>query len=155
MSTANRRKQQMKLEDLDDTLPNGFHDATISELTRDYENAKLRLKVDILIELAEGSPRDANRYRGAEIIFHSVMFCVIEAPDPESSFRHPGCIWFRFSRMEPGVMPEPLMKSLPPEILCYSLFILDWWSHIHVAAADVSFTWSDPQEPILVARQTA
>jgi hypothetical protein len=133
----------MTLEDIDEILPNGLHDATISELTRDYENAKLRLKVDILIELPEGSSPDANRYRSAEILFYGVVFCVIEAPDPESAYKHPGCIWFRFSRMGPGVMPEPLTKSLSPETLCYSLFILDWWSHIHVAAADVSFTWLD------------
>lgn len=143
----------MTLEEFDDALPNGFHDATISELTRDYENATVRLKVDILIELPEGTPRDANRYRSGEMIFHGVLFCVIEAPDPESAFRHPGCIWFRFSRMEPGVMPESLLKAIPPETLCYSLFILDWWSHIHVAATDVSFAWSDTGEQLMVMKQ--
>jgi len=133
----------MTLEDLDNTFPNGFHDATISDLVRDYENAKLSLKVDILIGLPDDPTPDADRYRSGELIFHGVLFCVIEPPDPESAFRHPGCVWFRFSKMETGAVPEPLMKSLPPDTLCYSLFVLDWWSHIHVAAADVSFVWSD------------
>lgn len=133
----------MTLEDLDNALPNGFHDATISDLARNFENATLRLKIDVLVGLPSDPPGEADRYRAGELIFHGVLFCVIEAPDHESAFRHPGCIWFCFSRMEPGALPDSLMNSLPSETLCYSFYILDWESHIHVAAADVSFAWLD------------
>jgi hypothetical protein len=48
--------------------------------------------------------------------------------------------------MKPGVLPDKIAKSLPPESLCYSLYILDWVSHIHIAASDVSFSWADTGE---------
>jgi len=48
--------------------------------------------------------------------------------------------------MEPGALMEKLTPLLTPETLCYSLYILEWESQIHIVAADVSFSWSDSDE---------
>ena len=134
----------MTLEDIEKSLPNGLHDAVILELVRDYEHALVKLKIEVLIELPEGTDKKATRYRAAEILFSGVPLCTVEVPDPKSAYRHPGCIWFSFSKMSDGVWPEEIGQSLPPGTLLYSLFILDWWSHIHIAAKDVTFSWADP-----------
>jgi len=39
------------------------------------------------------------------------------------------------------------MNGLAPGTLCYSLYILDWVSEIHIAAGEVSFSWSDSGKP--------
>lgn len=131
----------MKLEELDETLPNGLHDARIKSLTHDYEKATVKLEVEILVGLPDNSPQNRSRYRDAEIVFSRVIFCTIELPDHERIIGHPGSIWFKFWRTESGVLPEKIEKSLPPEALCYSLYILEWESQINIAAGDMSFTW--------------
>ena len=133
----------MTLEELDDTLPNGLHDAQIKAMTHDYEQATVKLKVAILIGLPDDAPLDRYRYRNGEILFHRVLFCAVETPDNERTLGHPGSIWFQFCRMEPGVLPEKIEIAIAPVTLCYSLYILDWVSEIHIAAGDVSFSWSD------------
>jgi hypothetical protein len=70
----------------------------------------------------------------------------IELPDHERIIGHPGSIWFKFWRTESGVLPEKIEKSLPPEALCYSLYILEWESQINIAAGDMSFTWLDSND---------
>lgn len=140
----------MTLEDLDETLPNGLHDALIKSLTHDYENATVKLAVEILVGLPDDAPADRSRYRDAEIVFSRVLFCSVELPDNERIIGHPGSIWFKFWRREPGVLPEKIEKSLPPDALCYSLYILEWESQIHIAAGDMSFTWLDPNDALAV-----
>ena len=70
----------------------------------------------------------------------------MEAPENERILGHPGSIWFKFDRIDPGVLQEKIEKSLLPETLCYSLYILEWESHINIAAGDVSFSWAAPGE---------
>jgi hypothetical protein len=133
----------MTLEELDETLPNGLHDAQIKSMTHDYERAIVKLEVKILVGLPDDALQDRFRYRDAEIVFRRVLFCSVELPDNERIIGHSGIIWFKFWRMEPGVLPENIAKSIPPETLCYSLYILEWESQIHIAAGDMSFSWFD------------
>jgi hypothetical protein len=137
----------MTLEELDQILPQGLHDAQIRTMTHDYERATVNLGVSIVV----GSPGEpiSNRlrYRNGEILIHRVHFFAPEIPHPESAFRSPGSICFQVYPMEVGVLPDEMASAFPPNTLCYSLFILDWDSSIHIAAGDVSFSWSEPEEP--------
>jgi hypothetical protein len=136
----------MTLEELAETLPNGLHDARIKSLTHDYQEATVKLEVEILVGMPDDPPPDRFRYRQGNILFRQVLFCAIETPENERILGHPASIWFKFWRMEPGVLPEKIAKSLPQESLCYCLYILEWESQIHIAAGDVSFSWSDTGE---------
>ena len=131
----------MTLEDLDQRLPNGLHDAQIKALLHDYERGVVTLKVAMLVGLPHDPPPERSRYRIGEIHFHGAMFCVIEILENERALGHPRSIWFSYSRTDPGNLPEPIRRQLPPETLCYSLYILDWESTIHIAASDISFQW--------------
>jgi hypothetical protein len=141
-----RQYFSMTLEDLDQTLPNGLHDAQIRAMTHDYVRGVVTLAVRILVGLPDDPPQERSRYRDGEIQFQKVLFCAVGAPNNERILGHPGSIWFNFCRTEPGVLPENLVKTLTPETLCYSLYIFEWESEIHIAAADVSFSWSDSDE---------
>jgi len=130
----------MTLEDLDNTLPDGLHDAQLRRIIRNIENATLRLDVKIAIGVAEDDERKL-QYRDAAIDFQGVQYFISEYPDSASVFRDPGCVWWRFSRSEVGVIPEELDSLLPPELLRYSFFVREWYASFHVAAKDVSFGW--------------
>jgi hypothetical protein len=133
----------MTLEEIEELLPNGLHDAQIQRMTRDYERAELVLKVMVLVGLPSEPRPDRDRYRTADIVFRQVYFCSVGLPQPESAFKHPGSVWFLYERMPPNVIPDSLAKTLPSGAQCYSLFVKDWMSEMHVAAEDVSFSWSD------------
>jgi hypothetical protein len=133
----------MTLEELDEILPNGLHDAQIKSLTHDYEKATVKLVVGILVGLPDDAPQDRSRYRDAEIVLSRVLFCSVELPKDERSLRHQGSIWFVFNKMQADFLPTNLKNSIPPEFLCYSLYVIGWGSEIHIAASDVSFSWTD------------
>jgi hypothetical protein len=133
----------MTLEEIEDLLPNGLHDAQIERMTRDYESAELALKVSVLVGLPTQPSPDRESYRAADIVFRRVYFCAVELPQSESAFQHPGSLWFSYERMRPNVIPDSLAKALPKGTQCYSLFVREWMSEMHVAALDVDFSWSD------------
>jgi hypothetical protein len=133
----------MTIEDLGQTLPNGLHDARIRSLSHDFESAIVKLEVEVLFGLPDDPPPERYRYRNGEILFHQVLFCSVEIPENERIIGHPESIWFVFDRISLGALPENIAKALPPEALCYSLYILEWESQIRIAAGAVSFSWSD------------
>jgi hypothetical protein len=109
----------------------------------DYVQARLLLRVQVWVGLLEEPHPNCDRYRLANIVFEGVQFLSIEFPQAGSAFQHPGNIWFSYERTPPEVIPAALANALPPETQSYSLFIQDWLSYIHIAASDVSFSWSD------------
>lgn len=133
----------MTLEEIDEVLPNGLHDAQINQMIRDYDLAEIILKVKVLVGLPAQPRPDRDRYRSGRIHFRQVYFCSVEPPLPESSFRHPGGLWFSYGRTQADAIPDGLAKALPAGTQYYSLFVRDWFSHIHLAAEDVSFAWSE------------
>jgi hypothetical protein len=137
----------MTLEELDETLPNGLHDARIKALTHDYAEATVKLAVEIQSGLPDDSASEQWRTCLGEILFHGVQFCVVGAPENEQGIGRPGSLWFTFDRIEPGLLPDNIQRSIPLKALCYTLYILEWESQIHIAANSVSFAWADTREP--------
>ena len=136
----------MTLEELDQILPNGLHDAQIRAMTHDFERAVVRMDVQILVGRPKEDVANRLRYRSGEILFHQVLFCAVEIPQNERILGVLGSIWFVFHRTKPEALPEKIARALPAEALCYSLYILEWESEIHIAAGEVSFSWADSGE---------
>lgn len=134
----------MTLEELEQSLPNGLHDAQIDKMTMDYLHSELTLAVRVWVGLLSQPRPEKDRYRSSKIVFDKVHFFSIELPQAGSSFKFSGSVWFSYERMAPAVVPKELAGSIPSGTQCYSLFVQDWLSHIHVCAADVSFSWIDP-----------
>jgi hypothetical protein len=130
------------MEELEDSLPNGFHDSLIQRITRDLIAGELVMDLEILVGLPREPRVDRDRYQAARIVFRQVLFCSIELPGGNSAFRAAGSVCFSWERTLPGVLPESLTRALPGGALCYSFFIQDWHSHIHIAATDLDFSWS-------------
>jgi hypothetical protein len=49
----------------------------------------------------------------------------------------------RFEITAPGEIPVELKEALPRGTQCYSFFVRDWLSFIRVAAAEISFSWTN------------
>ena len=131
------------IEEIEETLPNGLHDAEILELVMDYKHARLALEVSVLVGQPIEPHPSCERCRPGVIVFRGVVFYSVEFPQGGSSFQPPGPVGFTYERAPAGEIPAGLAKILPQGIQCYSLFLRDWLSHIHIAAVDVRFSWSD------------
>lgn len=132
----------MTLEELDEQLPNGLHDALIRSIAHNYETGSLVLCVEILTASPDDPPTMQSDYRDAVISFSDVFLCRIEQPENERIIGVKGSIWFKYWRMEPGTLPPKLSARLPADALSYTLYILEWESSIHIVAGAVSFSWS-------------
>jgi hypothetical protein len=137
----------MTLEELDEQLPNGLHDAKLRSITHDYERGTLTLCVEVLTGLPENPPTTRSAYRDAVISFIDVFICHIEQPENERIVGVRGSVWFRYWRTEAGILLPKISDHFPTDALSYTLFILDWESSIHIVASDVSFSWAEPRQP--------
>jgi hypothetical protein len=132
----------MTLEQLEQELPNGLHDAQIISIKRNFENESLILDVHILVGLPDNPPETRSEYRKAVISFTGVKLFIVESPDAASAFSAPGGVWFSAGRSAPGTFSPEIERKLASCKETYSFFILDWESNIHIAATDMSFAWS-------------
>lgn len=132
----------MTFEELDNELPNGFHDANLHSLTIDYVggSAVLHMTLDF------GDPEGPNRedYRVGDLRVSGLYFCVIDPPDP--TYRHvPHGSPLNVSgdRANPDTFPalELLSRTLPTGVSCYRFFVDEWNSFLNIAAKDVRISW--------------
>jgi hypothetical protein len=135
--------QNMTLEQLEEELPNGLHDAQIRSITRDFENGKIILEVRILVGLPDDPLEHRDEYRNGSITFTGVELFVIESPEASSAFLAPGAVSFSVARSEVELFPRDIVKKLAQGINMYSFFVLDWHSSIHIAASDMRFGWKE------------
>lgn len=133
----------MTLEQIENTLPNGLHDALIRGFDMDYGEMRLRLRVDLLVGLPSQPFPDRERYQPGEICFHGVQVFAVEFPQAESPFQQLGAICFSYKRSAPDMLPTALIREFLPNTDLYTLFINDWLSSIHIAALDVSVSLSE------------
>ena len=133
----------MTLEELDEQLPNGLHDAKLRSIGHDYDTGALTLCVEILTGLPANPPETRFAYRDAVISFSNVYLCQIEQPENERIVGVRGSVWFRYWRTEPGTISPKLFNRFPPDALSYTLYVLEWESSIHIVATAVSFSWAD------------
>ena len=125
----------MTLEEIADTLPNGFHDAQINSISINYVDREVSLALEIWF--AASSEGDSDIYRLAELKLLQFFFLVIEPPNAQYDYHEAKELW-----VEAGAGTQSLASStqlpgpLPEGAFTYWFFVHDWNSYIHVAALD-------------------
>lgn len=126
----------MTLSELDDTLPNGLHDAYLTGLSVFYDQGTASLKVKLLVS---GSGEKA-RHKDAEIRLAGLVALVVEGP--EQALRSSGPLGI--SSFETSEQHYPGLSRFSQEVkgLFHSLYVEDPWnSFIHIAAASADVIW--------------
>jgi len=133
----------MTFQDLEDSLPNGFHDAHLKSVSIDYIERLLTMQMEILIGTPEAQDRD--EYRNATLTVTGLYFCVIDPPDAKYPFTTKNRpIWVSGDDGWPDTLSD-LAASLAqtnPGFTYHRFFSVDWNSFIYVAANDVQLYWS-------------
>jgi hypothetical protein len=129
----------MTLEELENTLPNGLHDAEIERIAIDYAARELTLEVSVWVGSMDDPPERREAYKNGRIEISGLLFLVMEAPDPKYPFGTPGL------RVDGCDMSKnldiELLRSMPAGSFVRSLWVNEWNAFIHVAAKSANIVW--------------
>jgi hypothetical protein len=134
----------MTLEQLEDSLPNGFHDADIESITVDYVSKSAVLRMNLWTgDLDAANEQEREACRRAELHLSDLVYFVIEPPDSKSDFKKKGGVWVTAGRHEEGKAPLPPVAAelLPAGGFAHWFFVIDWNSFISVAAMNAELRW--------------
>lgn len=130
----------MTFQELEDSLPNGLHDAEVHSISVNYVQRVLTIDLAVWVGNMNQSPEVRETYREASIRLSGLYFFVAEAPDPKYPFaeaeglRIDGC-----DRRER--LSEQLVGMLPSDLFLRSVWVNEWNAFMHIAAREASFEW--------------
>lgn len=132
----------MKLEKLIASLPNGFHDAQMTNLLIDYLAGRITFSLNLLT----GDPEDKSKkmqdtYKAAQLIISDFEYCVIDSPDKGYPYLKRGHLNIDLGVGQPATSPV----NLPPhknDSFQFWIWVDEWNSFIRIAAKDVDLKWN-------------
>jgi hypothetical protein len=152
----------VQLVEIENSLPNGFHDAFLESVDVDYVSKRAEIK----LRLCTGDPdasteNEREAYRRANLELLDLVYLVIEGPDPKSKYAETKALWIDGGEVKSDslpAMPVPV-EQLPSGAFAYWFFVRDWNSFIHVSARDARLQWSSeatsPRESTVPTKQAA
>jgi hypothetical protein len=130
----------MRIADLDRSLPNGFHDATLHSISARPDEGILEFGLQVSIGDPEGTPEEQERYRPARLVLTGVTYFFI---DPPGSRRD---TWAsRASRIDLCDSDPAVSQQFETSGSSFAgrFFVTDWNAFIHFAAVDATLVWTD------------
>jgi hypothetical protein len=127
----------MTFVELEQSLPNGLHDARLFGLSVDYVNqvAILDLNIDI------SSEKDIEVRRRGRVVFGGLLFIVVDAPSVENGFV--GVSMIDAGSGHPDTDP-PRLPHIPENCFLCWVFVFNWNSFVRIAARVASVEWAEP-----------
>ena len=121
----------MTIEEIEQSLPNGFHDSSITAIRLNYAQRTAEIDMEIWVSVAEDE--DSEQYRSVTLSISELIYFVIEPPDyPNNSHAEPSLVDGGSSEVAESASRLP--KPLPAGAFTYWFFVSNWNSFIHVAA---------------------
>jgi hypothetical protein len=127
---------EVTFEELEGSLPNGLHDATLDALHVDYRHRKIVLNVQIDVGPAMA---DAEVYRAARLVFHDTQFVIVEPPGNEDG-GIPSMIDMGLGQPSTVLTAVPVLKT---GAFLVWVFLAASNSFILIAARDIALEWLD------------
>ena len=122
----------MNLEEIENSLPNGFHDALIEGISVDY----VARTIVISMQLSVGGPSDDENEREAYceglLTISQFLLCVIEPPDRQYPYANPEAV--RVNSGPGNPQAEPFLQDLPPGTFSHWFYVNEWNSFIYIVA---------------------
>jgi len=136
----------MTLAELEETLPNGFHDAVLLSVSVDHKKRIAKLELSIWtgdLHSKDESIREA--YRTAELTITGLAFFSVEPPDPEYPYAGDATTIGGFVWGGETVVPAELtalVKSLPEDTFYNNTFVFNWNSFLHIAGKNAELKFA-------------
>lgn len=137
----------MTWTELEQLLPNGFHDARLDEIQIDYRRRIGVFEMELWAVTVWPENTSAiipELYRRGKLTFTGLLACTVDVPNGEYQSPESCELWVNVWPVEP---PCPVPLSWPGEPLPEGAFRRTFYfqndaaSFVHVAAQDVDFEW--------------
>jgi hypothetical protein len=126
----------MTIEEIEQLLPNGFHDSYITALHVNY--VQRTVEMDMKIWVSDQEEDDPDLYQPFKLSISGLIYFVIEPPgDLYLDTSEPWLVAGGSS--EVATSPSRLPKPLPAGAFTYWFFVNNWNSYIHIAALTANF----------------
>ena len=132
----------MGIEEIEEQLPNGLHDAVLRKHAVDYAARTLVVDIDVWVgNLESGDATEREHYQPGVLTFEGLEYFVIEpSPEPEAVIEP-----FSFSAGNPDTEEIKPSVSLPTQregtFRAY-FFVYRLNAFMHICATGVSFEYS-------------
>lgn len=131
----------MTLEQIETTLPGGFHDARVRRVDIDYQARSAR--IDLVVDVGDPESEhlgDRDAWRAAQLVLQDLLFVVFEPPAtrPEA---YAGEAWITSSGPATAGQRERL-PALPDGFFCHAFFASNWKAFLFAAARDAVLSWA-------------
>jgi hypothetical protein len=130
----------VKIDELERSLPNGFHDAALRSFSAVPEEQLAEFVIDISLGTPEDPPIERDRYRSARLVLRGMTYLAVDPPGPGAS------VWGSRGSMIDLVEADPAVSAqatAPANGFAARFFVSEWNAFIHFAAADAVLTWAD------------
>jgi hypothetical protein len=133
------------LQDIENSLPNGFHDALLRSCHLDFVARTASFELDISTgdsDSADSAERD--RYAPATLLLSDLAFCEVQPPHPNYPFQDPTPLLVDLSQPDPD---HSIIKTLPTGTFAGRFFVTNWNSFIYLAARHARLEWIPKPDP--------
>ena len=144
MTGLSEKRCKMTFQELEQKLPNGFHDAAIREIRLDFMGRSVEIEIDLLM----GGPDepDPELCRVGKLRISPAYLFFIEPPDPHYSFVPNGSS-FKVDgdsvKVGQNAEADRLLPMLPQNATTYRFFLEKWNAFLYLAGGGVEFSWND------------
>jgi len=137
----------MTLNEIDDSLPNVFHDAMIHNIQIDYVKREAVIKLDIWVgDMESDDETKRDEYQSGQIVISDLLYFVIEPPDSTYEYHKSSPLWVDAGPTE-KLASKPTAKLLPSTIptdsFGYYFYVQDWNSGFYIAAKSAKLNWKN------------
>ncbi|WP_316415775.1 hypothetical protein [Mesoterricola silvestris] len=133
----------MKIQELDQHLPNGIHDAELYSLNVDFKAKSIKMLINFWIGNLGGSNQEMYRMGELDVINFSVFS--IDPPDQGYPFIPNGDpLTITSCQPSEGTLKgyNAILKRLPADSGGIGFFVEEWNSFIHIIGGDVYLKWN-------------
>ena len=130
----------MTLEELEDTLPNGLHDAEVLRFTVDYAQRTLTFDLSVWVGTLDDPKERREAYKRGRLELSGLVFLVLEPPDPRYPYRISPKLTIDAVDASKSLDTE-LLKSLPAGAFCRSFWVNQWNACMYLAATSAAIVW--------------
>jgi hypothetical protein len=130
----------MTIDELENTLPNGLHDAEVQRMSVDYARRSLALELTIWVGSIDDPPEHREAYKTGRLEIGGLIFLIMEPPDARYPYRVEKRLTIDSVDPRNSLNPE-LLASLPGDAFCHSLFVFQWNTCMHFAGNHAELTW--------------
>jgi len=131
----------MTLEEMEETLPNRFHDSEIRTILVDCAQRTATLERSVVGDL-DAPPEKREVYKEATLVVSGVLLSVLEPPQPDYPFSEARGL--RVDSCDASrSLDRALIAKLPTNSFFRSFFVNQWNAFIHIAGRNAEIAWRE------------